>query len=118
MSAPLICVNGQFATPALILLRQLRDAKARLHYHGDFDLPGLQIARRVMAESSANPWRFGAADYLSAPKGDAFVGEVPATPWDRGLREVMRAEARIVHEEVVFEKLVADLHRPILGDNR
>src|SRR5690606_34814342 len=35
--APLVCINGQFATPSLVLLRQLRAAGAHLYYHGDFD---------------------------------------------------------------------------------
>jgi hypothetical protein len=35
--APLVCVNGQPATPAKLLLRQLVTAGARLRYHGDLD---------------------------------------------------------------------------------
>lgn len=111
---PLACVNGQFATPSLVLLRQLRETGAELWYHGDFDPAGLQIARRAMAESGARPWRFGAADYLAAPKGVALVGAVPATPWDLALGETMRRERRVVHEETVFEALAEDLARPDL----
>lgn len=107
--APLVCVNGQFATPALVLLRQLRAARARLHYHGDFDPPGLTIARRVMAESGARPWRFGATDYTAAPKGVRFIGALGSTPWDTALREVMRDSGETVHEEAVFESMAEDL---------
>lgn len=109
--APLVCVNGQFATPALVLLRQLRTAGARLHYHGDFDPAGLAIARRVLAESGAQPWRFGARDYAEAPKGVPFAGSPGPTPWDKTLREVMRADGRAVHEEAVFAALAEDLAR-------
>src|SRR5260370_40200052 len=61
--APLVCVNGQFATPSLVLLRQLREAGARLRYHGDFDPAGLVVAVRAMAAGGGRPWRFGSADY-------------------------------------------------------
>ncbi len=109
--APLICANGQFATPLLVLLRQLRDAGARVRYHGDFDPAGLAIARRVMAESGAQPWRFGAAEYIAAPKGEPFVVHPGPTPWDARLREAMRADGRAVHEEAVFATLAEDLAR-------
>jgi uncharacterized protein (TIGR02679 family) len=109
--APLVCVNGQFATPALVLLRQLRAAGARLHYHGDFDPAGLAIARRVMAESGALPWRFGAADYAAAPKGLKFTGGLGPTPWDPSLRDAMCKAGEAVHEEAVFDSMIEDLSR-------
>jgi uncharacterized protein (TIGR02679 family) len=109
--APLVCVNGQFATPSLVLLRQLREAGAQLHYHGDFDPAGLTIATRVMAEGKARPWRFGVADYLTAPKGVAFAGEPGPTPWDPALSDAMQVDRRSVHEEAVFSKLAEDLAR-------
>jgi uncharacterized protein (TIGR02679 family) len=84
--APLVCVNGQFATPSLVLLRQLRSAGARLLYHGDFDPGGLVIARRVFAECGAYPWRLGESDYLSAPEGIAFEGRPGPTPGLPGSR--------------------------------
>ena len=107
--APLVCLNGQFATPSLVLLRQLRDAGARLHYHGDFDPAGLAIAARAMRESGARPWRYGAADYRAAAKGNRFAGEPGPTPWDPALGEAMRSDGRSVHEEAVFGTLAADL---------
>lgn len=108
--APLVCVNGQFATPAKTLLRQLSSAGARLRYHGDFDAGGLTIARRVIAEHGAVPWRMGAADYAAAPKGKPLLAEsIPASPWDPALSEALRQEARAVHEEAVAEDLLKDL---------
>ncbi len=113
--APLVCVNGQFATPALVLLRQLRDAGARLHYHGDFDPAGLVIARRVFRESGARPWRYGEADYRVAPKGKTFVGKVGVTPWSVELEAEMQRDGRVVHEEAVFDRLAQDLREGAAG---
>jgi uncharacterized protein (TIGR02679 family) len=109
--AALVCVNGQFATPALVLLRQLRDAGARLRYHGDFDPAGLAIARRVFNACGATPWRLGVADYLSAPKGVSFDAEPGSTPWSPDLSDAMRAAWQSVHEEAVFPALAEDLAR-------
>lgn len=106
---PLVCVNGQFATPALVLLRQLRDAGARLHYHGDFDPAGLAIARRAMKEAGALPWRFGAGDYRAADKGIPFQADPGPTPWSPELADELRATRRAVHEEAVFDSLALDL---------
>lgn len=109
-SAPLVCVNGQFATPAKTLLRHLTAAGAKLRYHGDFDGGGLTIARRVIDDHGANPWRFGAADYLAAPKGKPLLAEsIPPSPWDPALSDALRREARAVHEEAVAEDLLKDL---------
>lgn len=110
-SAPLICVNGQFATPTLVLLRQLHAAGARLRYHGDFDLGGLVIARRIFGNFTAAPWRFFAEDYAAAPKGLPFTGDPGPTPWSPALADVMRADGRAVHEEAVAESLLQDLAR-------
>lgn len=110
--APLVCVNGQFATPSLVLLRQLHSAGATLLYHGDFDPGGLVIARRVFAECGARPWRFGESDYLSAPKGVPFDGRPGPTPWSPALETAMALERRAVHEEAIFETLAADLVNP------
>jgi len=109
---PILCVGGQFATPALVLLRQLRDAGARVRYHGDFDPAGLTIARRVMAEGAAEAWRYGTDDYRAAEPGVPFSGEPGPTPWCPGLAGAMRDSGRAVHEEAVFDSLALDLGCP------
>jgi uncharacterized protein (TIGR02679 family) len=108
---PLVCVNGQFATPALILMRQLRESGARLRYHGDFDSGGVAIARRVFAESGASPWRYSAADYDLAPKGKPISGIVGSTPWSPELARKMTLAGRAVHEEAIADLLLGDLVR-------
>jgi uncharacterized protein (TIGR02679 family) len=108
--APLLCLNGQFATPSLVLLRQLRAAGARLRVHADFDAAGIHIVRRALAEGGAQPWRFGVTDYLSAPKGeDLPFGGLPSTPWDHALSTAMNTTRHSVHEEAIFATLATDL---------
>lgn len=120
-SAPLICTEGQPSVAAGLLLRELRDVGVGLCYHGDFDWSGLNIARWVMAESGAAPWRFGARDYreglgrnlrpkrLSPPAGQA------RTPWDPDLLHAMLSHRAAVEEEIVMDLLLADLATGIAG---
>ena len=112
--APLLCLNGQFATPSLVLIRQLHAAGARLRIHADFDPAGLLIARRAMVEGGGLPWRFGAADYQHAHQGEKFHSDsLPATPWDPALRTAMESARHSIHEEAVFADLSEDLARPL-----
>lgn len=107
---PLVCVNGQPATPQQVLLRQLAAAGARLRYHGDFDCGGLRIARHVIERFGARPWRMGEADYLAAAaSGRPLERDPTASPWDPRLAAAMARERRAVHEELVAETLLADL---------
>ncbi|OWK21018.1 hypothetical protein AJ88_22135 [Mesorhizobium amorphae CCBAU 01583] len=64
--APLVCTDGMPAAAQRCLLAQLAQAGARLYYHGDFDWPGLHIGNHLMREHGAEPWRFGAGDYIAA----------------------------------------------------
>jgi uncharacterized protein (TIGR02679 family) len=112
--APLVCVEGRPSVAANLLLQELRNAGSQLHYHGDFDWPGIAIARTIIG-SGALPWRFGAADYrdglalndrpkpLPTPAGEVL------TPWDRALSRTMLDHLMAVEEETVLEHLLTDL---------
>ncbi|MCC5788547.1 MAG: TIGR02679 family protein [Opitutales bacterium] len=110
-SHPLVCINGEPATPARTLLRQLREAGADIYYHGDFDWRGVQIASRVFHYCGARPWRFDASAYLAAPKQKKLTGSPVDTPWDPELSLAMRTHAKSVHEEAIASTLITDLKR-------
>ena len=85
-----------------------------LHYHGDFDWPGLGIGNHVMRSLAAQPWRFGAADYAQAlaelPDQNApLAGNLVSAAWDTRLAPAMSAADRAVPEEAVFDGLKGDL---------
>jgi uncharacterized protein (TIGR02679 family) len=106
---PLACLSGQPAAAGLTLL-----ARTVVLYHGDFDWPGIAIARRIFGRG-AGPWRFGRADYADAvdrlPVGTrlALSGRPEATPWDAGLSTAMTAADVAVHEELTVDVLLSDL---------
>lgn len=110
---PLVCTYGNPATVGWKLLVRLQ-AHATVRYHGDFDWNGVAIAGRVIA-GGAQPWRFGADDYLAAVEAApsdarlALHGRTASTPWSEDLAHEMTRVGVAVHEETLLDVLVADL---------
>jgi len=111
---PLCCTSGNPATVALAALDALVTAGVIVRYHGDFDVEGVAIARRLFARG-VQPWRFGADDYTRAVATSGgqsaltLTGEVGSTPWDARLRTEMNACRVAVHEEALLSVLLGDL---------
>ncbi|MDR0209871.1 MAG: TIGR02679 family protein [Pseudomonas putida] len=113
-SAPLVCTDGMPAAAQRILLDQLAAAGAHLHYHGDYDWPGIAIGNYVMRTWQAVPWRFGCRDYLEAvmvaptrPR-DLALNRVEAL-WDNALHIAMDTQGLAIPEEAVASNLLDDL---------
>ena len=106
---PVACLSGNPSAAGMALL-----GRAVVRYHGDFDWPGIAIARRVF-ERGAVPWRFARDDYveaverLAADSRLALSGRAEATPWDEELGKAMAAADVAVHEEAIVDLLLADL---------
>jgi uncharacterized protein (TIGR02679 family) len=106
---PLACTSGNPAAAGSLLL-----GRAVVRYHGDFDWPGIAIARRII-DQGAQPWRLGCADYceaaerLPADRRLMLTGRAETTPWDPGLSPAMMAVNVAVHEEAIVDLLLADL---------
>ncbi|MDD9933427.1 MAG: TIGR02679 family protein [Myxococcales bacterium] len=106
---PLLCVEGQPSAAASALMGALRGAGARLWYHGDFDWPGIRIARGVVERHGAVPWRLSTADYTGAHGALPLTGARVEAPWDAALAAAMHARGIAVHEEAVVADLLVDL---------
>jgi uncharacterized protein (TIGR02679 family) len=106
---PVACMSGNPAVAGMALLR-----RTVVRYHGDFDWPGIAIARRIF-DHGARPWLFGRDDYIEAVKRLppenrlALSGRAEATPWDERLCVAMTAADIAVHEEAIIDVLLADL---------
>jgi uncharacterized protein (TIGR02679 family) len=106
---PVACMSGNPAAAGMTLLE-----RAAVLYHGDFDWPGIAIARRIF-DRGAGPWRFGRIDYLDAagrlPADNrlGLSGRVQPTLWDEGLSAAMTAADVAVHEELTVDVLLSDL---------
>lgn len=111
-----VCVvagNGNPSTAVTELLAQLSRSGAHLRYHGDFDAPGIAIAARMHA-AGVLPWRMTAPDYAAAVADAEAAGlaldvdtrDCVDTPWDPELATAFRADGRIVHEELLADRLL------------
>jgi len=109
VTRPVACLSGSPAAAGVALL-----ARTTVLYHGDFDWPGIAIARRVF-DRGARPWRFGCDDYVHAVgrlpvEGRlGLSGRTQATPWDEALGAAMTAADVAVHEEATVDLLLSDL---------
>ncbi len=112
-SAPLVCVEGVPSTAAVVLLRRLAAAGARVRVHADFDWAGLRIAEQVIVETRGEPWRFSAADYGAAIAagggGPGLTGAPAVSRWDEALARALESARITVPEEQVLGDLIADL---------
>ncbi|MDR2626154.1 MAG: TIGR02679 family protein [Zoogloeaceae bacterium] len=114
--APLVCTDGMPAAAQRILLDQLTAAGARLHYHGDYDWPGIGIGNFVMRTWNASPWRFGAAEYRAAvaqtpPRARDLDATRVEAVWDTELGAEMDRHGLSIAEEAVVASLLDDLRQ-------
>jgi uncharacterized protein (TIGR02679 family) len=115
-SAPLVCTDGQPKTAFRALAGQLASAGVTMHYHGDFDWPGLQIANLVIQRHGAKPWRMDSEDYLRGPAGPPLEGGPVMPSWAETLAGEMQRRGCAVHEEHVLAQLLEDLRGRQTGD--
>ena len=105
--------NGNPSSSVIELLTQLRRSGAVVGYHGDFDVAGIAICRR-MSEFGLTPWMMDAADYERAiglaernrvrlPRDG---GDCGPTPWDSALQTAWQDRQRVVHEEFVLDDVL------------
>jgi uncharacterized protein (TIGR02679 family) len=112
--APLVCTDGMPGAAQRSLLSQLVAAGATLHFHVDFDWPGLRIGNHIMRAHRAAPWRLGAVDYMDAVRTMAnqphpLEGEAVEAAWDAALTAAMRQHRISFAEEAVAASLLGDL---------
>jgi uncharacterized protein (TIGR02679 family) len=129
LSAPLVCTEGEPSVACYQLLRAAVTTGTRIHWHSDFDWPGLRMTAAAIRRLGAAPWLMGADNYRAAlTAGDApstprrgassargfepLRGPAGESPWDRRLAELMQASGRAVTEERLLPLLLAELaHR-------
>lgn len=108
---PMLCTGGWPSVAALTLLRPLLAAGIAVHQHADFDPAGLRITSWLRNHLGTTPWEMTAGAYRGAldlvPDSPPIVGDVPDTPWDPALAELMRQERRAIHEEAIRRRLLA-----------
>jgi uncharacterized protein (TIGR02679 family) len=104
-------VDGELKTAARLLLRALRAGGSTLHYHGDFDWPGIAIAERIFREFSARPWLFDHDAYIQASQrhGRPLIGTPIPTSWSLPMSEEMERVGLAYDEELLADALLLNL---------
>jgi uncharacterized protein (TIGR02679 family) len=110
-SAPLVCTEGEPSVACYRLLRAAVATGTRIHWHSDFDWPGLRMTAAAIRRLGAEPWSMGADDYRGAlsASSEPLKGPSAQSPWDRRLAELMQASGRAVTEERQLTMLLAEL---------
>ncbi len=114
-SAPLVCTEGEPSVACYRLLQYAVTTGTRIHWHNDFDWPGLRMTEAAIRRLGATPWLMGADDYRAAlpASSEALKGPRAASPWDPRLAEMMQTSGRAVTEDRLLTALLADLaNRP------
>lgn len=109
----IIAANGNPSNAVTTLVRQLQLSGASIHYHGDFDAPGIAICRR-MQEFGCTPWLMDARDYELAidlanrnnVRLERDPRECGPTPWDAKLQWTHQSRRLIVHEEFILKEIL------------
>ncbi|HSZ13202.1 MAG TPA: TIGR02679 family protein [Solirubrobacteraceae bacterium] len=111
--APLVCTSGQPGAATMLLLGALGAAGARLVHHGDFDWGGIRIGNVLHRRLPLEAWQFDTEAYMRAADAVAshqpLVGAAVHASWDPRLSETMRHAERRIEEELVLNRLLADL---------
>lgn len=109
--APLVTTWGRPGAAVLTLLEQLEAAGAVLHYHGDFDWPGISIANALLVRFAMQPWRMTAAELEAHAHltGKPLEGRALESVWDPELSGTLEARGRALHEEQLIETLLGDV---------
>ena len=114
-SAPLVCTEGEPSVACYHLLRAAVATGTRIHWHSEFDWPGLRTTAAAIRRLGAAPWLMAADDYRGAlpASSEPLRGPAAESPWDRRLAELMHASGRAVTEERQLTALLAGLaNRP------
>ena len=118
----LICTSGWPSTAAIKLLDLLvaQSPDNRLHYSGDFDLKGLQIASYLLARypRHCHPWRFDPDAYIAAlqaggsmaPRNELNILQTLPDIFSP-LIATMQEKKRWAYQEGIVDLLTEDVRR-------
>src|SRR5580693_7538438 len=114
-SAALVCTEGEPSVACYRLLQAALSTGTRIHWHSNFDWPGLRSTAAAIRRLAAAPWLMRADDYRAAlpASTESVKGQPAESPWDPRLAELMHASGRAVTEDRQLTALLADLaNRP------
>lgn len=114
---PLVCTNGQFRLAAWMLLDKLAANGSVLHYAGDFDPEGLQMADQILNRfpDQVRLWGMDLAHYLSSMPAVPISGKRLVKLKNirsdelRELATQMQSIKRAGYQEAISQKLLDEI---------
>lgn len=119
LCSPIICTSGQPSLAALRLLDRTESYGTKIHYSGDFDVKGIEMAISL-AKRYGNrfvPWRMDTITYESVKHSDLLsftevemelLGRMNVE-WDTSLITTMQNRGKKVFQEHIVHLLIGDL---------
>ncbi|MDN5789488.1 MAG: DUF2399 domain-containing protein [Micrococcales bacterium] len=104
-----VCTMGRPNLVVRAVLDLLVRSEACLHYHGDFDWAGIEMANACLRDFGARPWLMSVTDYLEGRGSQPLRGTALEADWDPELGPAMRSRGVAVHEEAGLEAIVRRL---------
>jgi uncharacterized protein (TIGR02679 family) len=110
-----VCTAGWPSVVARDLLHALRAGRAEMHYHGDLDWAGIEIANWLVAHCEVEPWQMATTNYEEAvaassaspsPSGIRLDERRVEASWDDELAGAMRALGRPCTRRAVLPALL------------
>ncbi|TQK53284.1 uncharacterized protein (TIGR02679 family) [Brevibacillus sp. AG162] len=129
---PLVCSSGQFSLAVLALCDRLVSAGCQLHYSGDFDPEGFQMAVRLWRRYGAGNilfWRYTPEDYASVTQDihieewrwnnlHKLIGEVEnqgfPTPFVQTVKIALQQRTPVYQESLV-DQLYNDIKSALIS---
>ncbi len=113
----LLCLHGQFKLASWALLERLIQSGAMLHYSGDFDPEGLQIAEKLLRRypGRVRLWRMTEADYYQAEPSMVLKEmrlrklNLITSPELKPLADRMAITRMAAYQEGILEQLIRDI---------
>lgn len=105
----LVCTMGRPNLVVRAVLDLLVRSGASLHYHGDFDWAGIEMANACLRDFGARPWLMSVTDYLEGRGSQPLKGTPLAADWDPELGPAMRSREVAVHEEAGLDAIMRRL---------
>ncbi|HBE76511.1 MAG TPA: TIGR02679 family protein [Firmicutes bacterium] len=113
----LVCLHGQFKLASWALLDRLIQSGALIHYSGDFDPEGLQIADKLLKRYPGRVflWRMTGSDYLTAMPSVPLIEfrlnklKLVSSPELEQLANLIARKGLAAYQEGIVDQLVQDI---------
>jgi len=115
---PIICTHGQFRTAAWILIDRLLESDVELHYSGDLDPEGLQMAARLHRRAAGRVrfWRMDVAAYQRSRSDEDISDRLSKLegihlPELAPVIDELKKTKKAGYQEGLISELIADLQK-------